>query len=71
LRLNASSCRVRPVGAIHRLRDQLQVVPARIIGLQAHRGDVAAPPDHGQQVVEVVGDPAGQPPDGLQLLRLP
>ena len=26
--------------------------------------------DHGQQIVEVVGDPARQLPDGLHLLRL-
>ena len=27
--------------------------------------------DHGQEVVEVVGDAAGEPPDRLELLRLP
>ena len=33
--------------------------------------EIGVADDHGQQVVEVVGDPAGQPADGLHLLALP
>ena len=32
---------------------------------------LAVAADHGEQVVEVVGDPAGEPADRLELLRLP
>jgi len=71
LRLKRQQLPRQARGAIHRLRDELEVVPARIIRLQAHGRDVATPPDHRQQVVEVVRDPAREPPDRLQLLRLP
>jgi hypothetical protein len=44
------------------------LAPALVVGMALDH--VQRPDDHGQQVVEVVGHPAGQLADGLQLLRL-
>ena len=71
LRLKASSWRVRAAARsaacwmAWALSAQRMLFAARL--LQQHLG-VAA--DDGEQVVEVVGDAAGEPADGLHLLRL-
>ena len=68
-RLKASSCRVRTVArsaaAAISFSSGSESPSACLL---EQRFGVAA--DHGEQVVEVVGDAAGQPPDRLQLLRL-
>jgi hypothetical protein len=66
-RLNASSWRVSAGRLLGRVGDlaQLLAVPA-VVGEQQRR--VAG--DDGEQVVEVVRDPAGEAPDRLHLLRL-
>ena len=43
---------------------------ARIGGIEIRQQQLAVPENHGQQVVEVVRDAAGQPSDGFHLLRL-
>ena len=57
--------------ALGRPPDLLHVVGQRVALLQHAPDQVAVAHDDGQEVVEVVGDPAGQAADGLHLLRLP
>jgi hypothetical protein len=54
----------RPLG---RLVDQGHVAPRRILGSEPVEQERGAAPDHGQEVVEVVGEAAGQPPDRLDV----
>ena len=49
-------------------RDLVELGLGRAVAAFEQRLGVAA--DHGQEVVEVVGDAAGEPPDRLELLRL-
>ena len=66
-------------------RQELAREPRGALRARADLVDILAPPvrrgeaaaqvlgvahDHGEDVVEVVGDAAGQPPDGFHLLRL-
>ena len=51
-------------------RDLVDVVQQRIVEGEGPGDDLAVAHHHHQDVVEVVGHPAGQPPDALQLLRL-
>jgi hypothetical protein len=57
-------------GAIGRAPDLLDVVADRMVGGQLARGEADAGQDHREQVVEVVGHPAGELADALQALRL-
>ena len=59
----ARGTRARPLDLRH-------VDLARIVGIEIVQYQVAVPENHGQQIVEVVRDAAGQPPDGFHLLRL-
>jgi len=52
-------------------RDFLQVGPRRMVGLQMVEGQIDIAKDGHEHVVEIVRHAAGQPPDGLHLLRLP
>ena len=58
-------------GAIGGLLDLLHAAAERIVGLQPAEEHRAAPGDDGEQVVEVVGHPAREPPHRLHLLGLP
>src|SRR3989304_2824397 len=51
-------------------RDPPDVGPEAIGLAELGEHEIAVPLDRRQEVVEVVGDPAGEPADGLQLLRL-
>jgi hypothetical protein len=53
------------------LLDQADVLAHGIRLAQPAQQQLGASGDHGEQVVEVVRDAAGQPPDGLHLLHLP
>jgi hypothetical protein len=55
---------------VRRLLHQLDVATERALGLELEEEELAAPGDHRQQVVEVVGHAARQAPDGLHLLGL-
>ena len=44
--------------------------PLQILQVAAGQQHVAIAGDDGQQVVEIVGDSSGEPPDRLHLLRL-
>ena len=57
--------------AIHRLLDLGRLVARRIVGRELHQQQVRRAHDAHQDVVEVVRDAAGQPPDRFELLRLP
>ena len=56
--------------ALRRLLDQLDVAVHRLAGLEPAQQHVRPAGDHGEQVVEVVGDPAREPADRLHLLGL-
>ena len=58
-------------GALAGLLDRLELLAQRVgrVGDPAQR-EIGVAQDRGQQVVEIVGDPAGQPPDRLHLLGL-
>ena len=43
------------------------VPPERVLGRGPLLDEIAVPHDDGQHVVEVVGDAAGEPPDGFDL----
>ncbi len=43
----------------------------RIVGVQLMQHEVGVPDNDGQEVVEVVGDATGEPPDRLHLVKLP
>ena len=55
---------------MRRLLHQLDVAPERALGRELQQEELASPGDHGQEIVEVVGDAAGEPPDRLHLLGL-
>ena len=57
-------------GPLARVADLLDVSPDRIVGAELLQDQIAVAQDAGEQVVEVVGDPARQLPDGLHLLRV-
>ena len=57
-------------GALAGVPDLQQVGAQRGVARQVERRQLRGAVDHGQQVVEVVGDAAGEPPDALHLLRL-
>ena len=57
-------------GAVGRLADPGEVALLRGVRRQAGRHELGVVVDRGEDVVEVVGDPAGQLADGLELLRL-
>ena len=57
--------------ALRRPADLLHVVGKGVALLEHAPDQVAVAHDHREEVVEVVGDPAGQPSDRLHLLRLP
>ena len=56
--------------AVSRPADLLERRAMRVRAVQLSQDDFRVARYHRQQVVEVVRDPAGQPPDGLHLLRL-
>ena len=58
----------RPLG---RLPDLVGVRPPDVLPLQRGQQEVAEAHDDHHHVVEIVGHAAGEPPDGLHLLRLP
>ena len=58
-------------GALSRLANLLDPLPQWIAGLVLAEQQIAVAVDYRQQVIEVMGDAAGQAPDALQLLRLP
>ena len=55
-------------GPVRRLLDQLDVAAERALGRELEQEELAPARDHGQEVVEVVGDAAGEPADRLHLL---
>ena len=57
-------------GTLGRLAHLFYVLPLRIIRGQVLQQQVTVARDHGEQVVEVVRDPACQSPDRLHFLRL-
>ena len=57
-------------GPISCARDLLGVATEPVAGFEALEQELAVARDRGQQVIEVVGDAAGEPADGLQPLRL-
>ena len=59
-----------PRGALPRLPDLLDVASDRVALPHLLQQEVAVAEDGGEQVVEVVGDPAGELADGLHLLGL-
>ena len=70
LRLKASSWRVSPVALAPALLISAMSIWRGSSGIEIVQHQVAVPENHGQQIVEVVRDAAGQPPDGFHLLRL-
>ena len=58
-------------GALRCLLNELDVTARRARALRPPRQHLAPPDDDGQEVVEVVGDPARELSDGLHLLGLP
>ena len=56
--------------SVRALLDQLDVGAARMLTADALEHELRAAGDHGQEVVEVVGDASGEPADRLHLLRL-
>ena len=56
--------------AAARLPDLLDVLPAGVVGRQVVEHHLAVAEDRAQQIVEVVGDAAGQPAHRFHLLRL-
>ena len=71
LRPKARSCCVSDGGALRRLLDRLDVRPlADLARVEAAEQEAAVHGDDGQQVVEVVGDAAGEAADCVELLRL-
>ena len=71
LRLNASSCRVSEAARSAERRISCDVAARRIVVRQLLEQQVGVAEDRGQDVVEVVRDPAGQPTHGFHLVRLP
>ena len=57
-------------GALAGALDLLECRPVRMVGRDLAENDVGVALDDGQQVVEVVGDAAGEAADRLHLLRL-
>ena len=57
--------------AVHGVGDRVDVAAAALLGEVGPAQEFHGGPDDGQEVVEVVGHPAGELADGLQLLRLP
>jgi hypothetical protein len=57
----------RPLGGLEHARD---VVPPRVVVRHVHERDVPVPDDGRQDVVEVVGHPPRQGPDGFHLLGM-
>ena len=53
-----------------RAHDLERVLAARVVGVEAGDEELAVAADRGQEVVEVVRDPAGEPSDRLELLRV-
>ena len=58
-------------GAVHRPPHLVEVLLDRMAGAEVHRRQFEVAADRRQQVVEVVGDAAGQRAHRLHLLRLP
>ena len=56
--------------AIRRAHDLERVLAARVVVVEAGGQELAVAADRGQQVVEVVRDPARKPSDRLELLRV-
>src|SRR5439155_17419597 len=62
---------LRQVGAsLRRQLDRLEGLAKRRLGRQRSERVVRVSEDDGEQVVEVVGDPAGEDAEALELLRL-
>src|SRR5437868_1636407 len=59
-----------PGGAVRRLVNLLGILAPRVVGSQILEEQVGVPRDGGEDVVEVMRDPAGQSSHGLHLLRL-
>ena len=57
-------------GAIGGVGDLLGRAAQRGVGADALQQELGVPGDHHQQIVEVVGDAAGEAADGFHLLRL-
>src|SRR5207247_9935036 len=55
-------------GALTRLEDLLQVLPERVAGADVFEHQLRVADDRGEQIVEVVSDPAREPPDSLHFL---
>src|SRR5205085_9982211 len=61
----------QPRRPVDRIADRLQVPPLAVVGDPGAADQVDRGADDGEEVVEIVGDAAGQLPDRLHLLRLP
>jgi sodium-dependent dicarboxylate transporter 2/3/5 len=59
-----------PGRAIRSLLDQVHVLPEGIVRLEPSQEQCAAPGDDGEEIVEVVGDPAREAADRFHLLGL-
>ncbi len=59
-----------PRRVLERRGDVLEVLPALLVAREVAEEELRVALDDGQDVVEVVGDPSGEPPDRLHLLRL-
>ena len=70
LRLKASSCRVSRLARCAARLISSRSSRAEVGGVERGRHQLGVAGDDGQQVVEVVRDAAGEPPDGLHLHRL-
>ena len=70
LRLNASSWRVSADARSAALRICFTSSLRGSVGIESLHDDLGIQPDHRQQIVEVVGDAAGESSDGVHLLRL-
>ena len=70
LRLKASSWRVREVARCGGIGDLLRVSAHGGLVADTSQQELGVSRDHHEQVVEVVGDAAGEPADGFHLLGL-
>ena len=60
----------QPGCPVCRFLNLLHIFPHSIGGSQPAKQQLAVPSNHGQEVIEVVRDPAGQSPDGFHFLSL-
>ena len=56
--------------AVRGFLDELDVAPERALGRELQEQELAPAGDHGQEIVEVVRDAAGEPPHRFHLLGL-